>query len=229
MWNTRKFEKHLESRLREAFGKERGEELMAIYTVSRGKLVDDVYKEIAGANPDLSDHGADHVGHVLDNAHFLLSDHAKEHGLSANNLYLLGTVILFHDVGNLYGRQGHEKKIGEIFDWVRGTDASVRHEKSLVLRVVRAHTGEASGGGPDTLKDVSEVDQLHSERVDLRNVAAILRFADDSQKARNGHPNSVDVRAFMRSTASFFTSMPVLRTSVLTVVPKGSSLHTRLK
>ena len=179
MWNTRRFEKHLESRLRNDFDKDRGDELMAVYTSSRTKLIDDIYKEIAEATPNHSDHGADHVGHVLDNAHYLLSDHFNEHKLSAINLYLLGTVILFHDVGNLFGRKDHQNKIGDVFDWVRGTDASVRHEKTLVLNVVGAHTGKASDGSADTLKDVSETDQLHNERVDLRNVAAILRFADE--------------------------------------------------
>lgn len=179
MWNTRKFERHLESRLRSDFGKDRGDELMATYTVARTKLIYDIYKEIAGVEPNLSDHGADHVGHVLDNVRYLLSDHPNEHRLTATNLYVLGMAILFHDVGNLFKRKDHQKKIGEVFDWARGTDAGIRHEKTLILGVVRAHTGTASDGSTDALKDVPEVDQLHNERVELRNVSAILRFADE--------------------------------------------------
>jgi hypothetical protein len=87
--------------------------------------------------------------------------------------------ILFHDVGNLFGREDHHKRIGEVYDWARGSDAVLRREKTLVLRAAAAHTGFAADGSRDTLRAVPDLDHLDRERVRLREIAAILRFADE--------------------------------------------------
>ncbi len=179
MWNERKFEKHMRDRLAAELDEAASKSMLAAYTLARTKLVDDLLAEIKGAQPDLSDHGPNHVANVLDNIHYLLSDKYKVHGLSAIDLYVLGTLVLFHDVGNLYERKGHQTKLGEIFDWARGTDPSVRREKTMVLQAAAAHTGRAADGTFDTLKQVSETDHLAGHKVRLLDLAAILRLADE--------------------------------------------------
>lgn len=179
MWNTTRFEIHLKERLREEFHDEKGGQIYSTYEVTRGKLVDDVYQQILRAEPNLSDHGPDHIANVLDNVLYLLSNSHEEHRLSAIELYLLAMGVLFHDVGNLHGRLDHHKKIGEIYDLARGTHARVRREKVLVMRLAGAHTGVASDGTRDTLKEVAEIDHLEGAMVHLRSIGAILRFADE--------------------------------------------------
>ena len=179
MWNTTKFETHLKTRLVEEVGGEQARQMFSAYEVARGKLIDDIYEEIKAAEPDLSDHGPKHIANVLDKVWHLLLDCYSEHSLSANDLYILAMGVLFHDVGNLHGREDHRKKIGEIFDWARGRDAKVRREKNLVMRLTRAHTGVAMDGTKDTLKEVDEIDHLGAASIQLRSIAAILRFADE--------------------------------------------------
>lgn len=179
MWNKTEFEKHLEERLLAEFNSNKAESMFAAYVTSRDKLLRDVFGYIQGVEPDLSDHGADHIEHVFKNATSLISVDQSIHGFSATTLYCLGMAILFHDVGNLFGRTDHHKKIAEVFDWARGTDASVRREKTLILRIARAHTGTAADGTYDTLKEINELDQLGSANVRPRDVASILRFADE--------------------------------------------------
>lgn len=178
MWNTRRFETLMRSGLRIQFGDQKAEEIFAVYQTTRTKLIDSVLPEIKGAESQLSDHGAGHISNVLDNSYSLLSESGLNY-LTGIELYLLGIIILFHDVGNLYGRQDHHKKVAEIFDWARGTEPSVRREKSLVLAAIKAHTGKASDGTYDTLKDVGPQDHLANEPIRLQELAAILRFADE--------------------------------------------------
>lgn len=179
MWNKTQFEEHIEERLIAELGEAKGASMFADYVTTRDKLVDNIFKEIKGVEPDLSDHDADHIADVLENARCLLSVDPKRHELTATDLYCLGMAILFHDVGNLIVRDGHHMAIGDIFDWARGTGDKVRREKTLILRIVRAHTGIAADGSNDTLKEVADEDQLYKELVKLREVAAILRFADE--------------------------------------------------
>ena len=120
-----------------------------------------------------------HVSNVQDNAISLLSDDGIIKNLSGIEMYCLGMFIIFHDTGNVYGRNDHHKKVSRIFDCIRGKNASLRHEKTLIVRATRAHTGTAQDGSYDTLQDLAEVEQLEGRPVRLRELAAVLRFADE--------------------------------------------------
>ena len=115
---------------------------------------------------------------MQENAILLLSDDGIKK-LSGIEMYCLGMFILFHDTGNVYGRKNHHKKVGRVFDCIRDKDISLRHEKTLVVRATSAHTGKAQDGSCDTLKEVAELDHLANRPVRLRELAAILRFADE--------------------------------------------------
>ena len=71
-------------------------------------------------------------------------------------MYCLGMFILFHDVGNVFGREGHQNKVAKVFDRIRGKNASLRREKTMVVRATCAHTGTARDGSRDTLKDLDD-------------------------------------------------------------------------
>lgn len=176
---ARDFETHVEQRLNAELDSGAAAAYLGAYTQAKTKLTKHVYDAITGAQPHLSDHSDRHIDNVLHNCGRLLSLSHDAHTLSAVDLYCLSMFVLFHDVGNLYGRDNHQQKVGEIFDWVRGATSDLRRERTLVLKAARAHTGLAGDGTSDTLKELSEQDHLDDRPIKLRELAAILRFADE--------------------------------------------------
>ena len=152
--------------------------LMTGYGRARNYLIENVYEEIRAIEPNLTDHGPRHIQDVQQNAIKLLPEKEAD-GLSGLEMYCLGMCILFHDTGNISGRDGHEQRIGGIFDRARGTEASTRREKTLVTRACNAHTGTARDGSRDTLIELSTEEVFAGERIRFREIAAILRFADE--------------------------------------------------
>lgn len=152
--------------------------LCSRYVATRDKVLNEI-KQIQGVEPSLSDHGPDHIHNVLNNAISLLSVDAAAHGLRAFDLYVLGMAIVFHDVGNLFGRKDHHLKIGTVFDWARGVGANVRREKTVIIRAAQAHAGTSASGGRDTLAEVDITDHLEGHAIQLRTIAAVLRLADE--------------------------------------------------
>lgn len=62
----------------------------------------------------LNNHGEGHVDKVIQKCSELLEK--SQCGLNAYEGYLLLCAIQFHDVGNIFGREEHEKKCKEILD-----------------------------------------------------------------------------------------------------------------
>lgn len=178
MWNETDFERHMYKRLVVELGKDRAGSMKAQFVVARDKVLHEI-RNIPGVEPQLSDHGPEHIRNVLENVMSLISSDHTIHGLTARELYILGLVVLFHDVGNLFGRDGHHTRIGEMYDWARGNDSASLREKKLILSAARAHTGVALSGSKDTLLEVGEHDQFDQNSIKLREIASILRLADE--------------------------------------------------
>jgi len=170
-------EKKLDQNLRRDFGPARGKSIFANYVQARDCLSTDILRYIVGREPSLTDHGVDHIRNVLENVELLLQSDIKE--LNAVELYVLVISVLFHDVGNLFGRKNHHKKIGDIYEYVRHSDSQFSQEKCLVIKIASAHTGEALDGSNDTLNDLQDSDNLYGKQVRSRTLAAILRLADE--------------------------------------------------
>ena len=66
----------------------------------------------------LTDHGVEHVKMVIQNAGKLVGDMQYKR-LNGYEIYLLLLAIHFHDVGNVCGRQEHEKKIDDLLSFLR--------------------------------------------------------------------------------------------------------------
>ena len=176
---NRDFDKQLRKKISDDFEGDKERELISSYDQTQTKLQHQVYPNIQGSEPNLTDHGIKHVLNVQKNTIDLLSDDGIKK-LSGIEMYCLGMLILFHDVGNIYGRDDHQDKVAEVFDSIRGNDISLRREKTMVVSATRAHTGTARDGSRDTLKDIdNEREHLEGQRVQLRELAAILRLADE--------------------------------------------------
>lgn len=186
MWNEQKIEKYLKERLRSAHGNEVGDECYADYVRARSYLVENLYSNINIVEPNLTDHGPKHVANVLKNTWDLLTYHSDNGDeaiiptLSALDVYVLCLSILFHDVGNINGRNEHNNRVWEVYKQVRGSEVKYKTERELIIKAAAAHCGKTKHGSRDTLREIdSNPYQLSGEPINLLEIASILRFADE--------------------------------------------------
>ena len=170
------FDDQVQAKLQEQLDSNTAAQIGSAYAYVNSHIAQEVLSHIRGKEPSLTDHDMTHIENVKENALSLLNDD----DLTGVEMYLLGMFILFHDAGNILGRFGHQNEVGDIFDNLRpGSDGHARHEKSLVVTATRAHTGSTDKGSRDTLQPISENDQHLGKRVRLRELSAVLRFADE--------------------------------------------------
>jgi hypothetical protein len=133
----------------------------------------------------LTDHGVSHVKMVMDRATSLLI--SKKDDLIGYELYILLLSIHFHDLGNIYGRSEHEKKIDDIILKLGKELPLDTVEKNFISTIAMAHGGynwndDASGqvtNDKDTLRNLSSRESCNGLFVRTATLAAILRFADE--------------------------------------------------
>jgi hypothetical protein len=161
----------------------------------------DVYKAInAGlaANSDeqglYTDHGPEHFDTVVLYAGQMLNlcnegdiDHVVDFVnkckwvLSPYEIYLLLLGIRLHDVGNIYGRENHEKNILKVIkNYTVPHLSKDRIEAKKVAIIGGAHGGKSACGSKDTIGLIqSSGGDGHIGAADLKKIAAIVRFADE--------------------------------------------------
>ncbi len=148
------------------------------YNSFRTFLCDKVYPhmistEASKSGDILTDHGVKHIRNVLNNIDKILENYAKENSFNPHELYLMCLSALIHDIGNLYGRTGHEKVTNKILssEYFKVFDSSMRR---MVNQIAKAH-----GGKGDTLSKLSNTNHIEGEQVKAQKIASILRFADE--------------------------------------------------
>jgi hypothetical protein len=172
-----KLEKYLETNLLEKLGNEKGKNYYAHYQSARSYLMQNILPNIKAIEPELTDHSEKHIENVLDNAWHLLDIDKTQ--LSEYELYILCLSILMHDVGNINGRKEHNRKVSEIYNAIRNNNSNFNAERNLVLNAVKAHCGTTNSGSRNTLAEVEIKSALRGEPIQLREIASILRFADE--------------------------------------------------
>lgn len=177
MWIETKLEEYMHNKLSEEFNNREAEKYYTQYCTARTYLEEQIFPYIPMAEPNLTDHTEKHIEDVLKKAWFILDKEISF--FNAVELYLLCISILFHDCGNIHGRDGHEKKIVDIYDEIVGTNSSRFQERKLVLSIVKAHSGESKKGDKDTLIEVGITNSLYDKEIKLREIASIIRFADE--------------------------------------------------
>jgi len=175
-WEEQSIERKLRAKLKSKLTVTKADELYSDYTSARTELINNIYPEIKTTEPSLSYHDSSHTINVLNNAEKLLEKDDSD--LTPIEFYMLCLCILFHDVGNIEGRQDHQRKISEIYDSVRSKKSRYNDEKRCVMQVVSAHCGDAIDGTKDTLKFVTD-EHVYGEKVRTRKIAAIVRLADE--------------------------------------------------
>ena len=198
------FDEQLLDKIKEDFDKDKSDELTSAYNQTKSDLQKQVYPNIQGREPNLTDHGIKHVSNVQQNVIDLLSDDGIIKNLSGIEMYCLGMCILFHDVGNVYGRENHRDNVTRVFDQIRGNSSSLLREKTLIVRAAHAHTGKAQDGSNDTLNELAETEPLEGQRVRLRELAAVLRFADELAEGPQRTSEFMQKEGFYESEAQQF-------------------------
>ncbi len=181
-WENRKIENRMRRALDGSFDQARAQHLFGLYADARRRLLEDVYRKIPVVEPNLTDHTDRHIMDVLDSVDYLLARDAFEAAppsFSAADAYTLCLAVLFHDAGMVYGREDHEAQVAKVYDLVRTSPGAPLQEKALVYRIALAHTGTTDEGSKDTIAAVPETMDLDGDRVKARELAAILRFADE--------------------------------------------------
>lgn len=179
-WIATEYEIAMKSYFISKLGEIRGKELFTDFESIRNELVkDNFFNEIKGVEPGLSDHSDRHIKDVLDRAYKLIGNF-EEQGLSIYDVYCLALMILFHDVGNIFGRKGHASvlKIAEVYNQYRANFSNYSEERRQVCIGASAHSGLSKNGCEDTLRFI-EKGNIKGEEINLPELSAILRFADE--------------------------------------------------
>ncbi len=173
MWNETEIEKLFVEKIKqESELTHSSNTYITHYNTLKDYLCTHLYADISRVEPDLTDHGAEHIKNVLQNAYSLI----KDDDLNGIELYVLCMAILIHDIGNLDGREGHEKKLRLYFNKNKFNTIDNDHIKIISL-IASKHGGkdcDAIGGGNLPIKGTLDRILLRSQKV-----AAIVRFADE--------------------------------------------------
>lgn len=134
----------------------------------------------------LNDHGPAHVDMVIKRATLLLRCF-KMHHLKAYELFMLCCAIQLHDVGNVFGREGHERKIVQISQQYCSDYFNNPAEKKYIDSIALAHGGRVGINDKDTIGKLNALTTCSGVSIRPRLLAAILRLsdeiADDSSRA----------------------------------------------
>lgn len=140
-----------------------------------------------------TDHSLDHFNAVLRYTGYLLglpkygnaSDFREELTLTPYEVYLTLVSILLHDAGNIYGRQGHEKKPLKIIKDMGKAACPDAFEAKTIATIAKVHGGKQKDASGELTKDTIANSSLNTEDTYKaipyrgRLIAAIVRFADE--------------------------------------------------
>ncbi|MCY4265881.1 MAG: hypothetical protein OXE78_13665 [Gammaproteobacteria bacterium] len=127
----------------------------------------------------LTDHGPDHIKTVIQRASLLLAHPESTFPqFTPYEIFMLLLAIHFHDVGNIFGREEHEKKHSQVMRQVESIIGDEMVERNAILKIAQAHGGRINGN-KDTLSSLVQEDFVLGQRIRYRALAALLRFADE--------------------------------------------------
>ena len=106
-WIDTNYEIAMKDYFKEKLGDINGKALYVKYETLRNEMVDDnFFSEIKGAEPDLSDHSQRHIQDVFNRTYKVIGEEEFK-SFNVYEIYSLALMILFHDVGNIRGRDYH--------------------------------------------------------------------------------------------------------------------------
>lgn len=160
-------------------------DLYHIYQAAKSRLETQYYPYIKDREPYMTDHGPGHIGRVLEKLGGLLTylipspgaEFPSERLLNLYELGLLLSSVIWHDIGNLYGRIDHPKSIRMVFDLAKGFLYD-DHEIEWIPKIAKAHSGD---GAIERNIEV-ESTYVHDLPIYPKFLAALIRFADEIEE-----------------------------------------------
>lgn len=158
------------------------------------KYVDEGSTEIDGSSDyTMTGHDYEHVNQVIQVATDMVC--ATDFELSPYEIYLLLTAIQLHDIGNILGREKHEKAHEEVFHDLfpfNKFGELDNIESNIYLSIAKSHGGVTNSGNKDTITEYNPKPKIahNNERgIRVQLLAAILRladeFAENPERAKN--------------------------------------------
>lgn len=166
------------------------------YKTMKSYLEKEYYPWVQANCPFFTDHGKQHIQSVIEVAGLLLNKHLSCNGkseLSSLDLFLILSGILWHDVGNVYGRSGHAGHVAEMTEKIKTLGFPNPEIHRLVVEISRAHAGKEGLNIPRPEADCAISSQIYT--IYPRALAAIVRFADEisENQSRISHALLPDV------------------------------------
>lgn len=146
-----------------------------------------IHDELFESDPAiyLNNHGSGHVNKVIEKVSEMLNSFNYDN-LSPYEVFMLLCAIQLHDVGNIFGRAEHEKRIKNILDSKCKLFIPDGVERRVIEQIALVHSGKIFGD-KDTISYLDTSEKIHDRRLRKRLLAALLRFgdelADDSSRA----------------------------------------------
>lgn len=125
----------------------------------------------------LNNHGHGHVEKVMERVYGLLSFFEKG-SLSPYEIFILLCAIQLHDVGNVFGREEHEKTLQRISKEKCSPFIPDTPERKLIEKIAVAHGGKYNGD-KDTISLLKVDEDMKDQKVRTRLLAGLLRFGDE--------------------------------------------------
>ena len=125
----------------------------------------------------LNKHGPDHISKVREKAFEIVKCFSRA-DLSYYEVFLLLCSISVHDVGNLFGRANHEKRISKMLDDSCANIIDDTIERRIIARIAGVHGGRIDDS-KDTISILKGKDIVNNIEVREQLLAAILRLADE--------------------------------------------------
>lgn len=150
------------------------------YSVVKSRLEKSYFPYLRDVQPYKTDHGIGHINRILEKlSHFLkphlpLSGNPNERIIDIENLNLLMHAILWHDLGNLYGRTDHPQNITKVFDRVKSFLYEPSHQE-WILKIAEAHSGTESIERKIGVTSVTIYDSV----IYPQFLSALLRISDE--------------------------------------------------
>jgi len=163
-------------------------DLWGRYKSMKGYLTREYYPWIQANSPFLTDHGEQHIRSVIQAAGSLLNKHlspeieTQKRSLSSLDIFLVLSGILWHDVGNVYGRSGHAERAVEMTNEIKKLGFPDPAIHRLVTEISSAHSGKNGLVKASPEEDCSTLHSTHT--VYPRALAAVVRFADEVSENR---------------------------------------------
>lgn len=125
----------------------------------------------------LNRHDSSHTKKVMERALELLKCFSQIN-FSKYEIYFLLCAIVVHDVGNIYGRIGHEKNISNILDLECTDIIPDSVERRTISRIAGVHGGKIHDN-PDTIGFLKKETIVNKFKIKEQVLASVLRFADE--------------------------------------------------